>query len=154
MQYSEGTCTVCGTPDVYIVKKLPSGKYCRDCNELRLQGKRGKIERKPIKTRRKPSGELIFFKALWAFRPHVSFVSGKEIKEFDVQCMSHVLSKGAYPSYRLYDKNLILLTKEEHHAWHNLSKKQLLAQYPNWQKVFDLYDELKAQYHRDPDIKH
>jgi len=157
VQYRIGTCDVCGSKEDYIVKRLPSGNYCSKCNIKRLQYKNKQKDaaaKKPPSNRKKPTGELVFFKALWAFRKHVSFVSGKEIKKFDVNCMSHVLSKGAYPSYRLYDKNLIFLTKEEHHAWHQLGREQLLAQDPNWQKVFDLYEGLKAKYHRDPDIKH
>lgn len=105
------------------------------------------LKRILIKSHRKPTGELIFFETLWNTRERVSFVSGEVLNEFSVKMFHHVLTKGAYKQFRLYDKNIILLTPEEHWAVHNLGREQLLKDNKNWQAVFDLKEELKIEYH-------
>ncbi|KKK49900.1 hypothetical protein LCGC14_3130390, partial [marine sediment metagenome] len=132
----------------------------QSCNEDRLIAIRGPKVPKPlappknplkrtrIKYKRKTTGEGVFLETIWDTRPHVSWLSGKPLgDEYNVMCMFHVLGKGAYPGYRLYDKNIILTTPQEHHNWHNMTKVKLLEKDPRWQDVFDLYEELQQEYY-------
>jgi len=86
------------------------------------------------------------FLAIWEEREHVSEISGKPLLNINHSKWSwqflHVLSKGAYPSYKLNPDNILLGTPEEHEAQ---------EQY----KVFnDKKEELKRAYYSDKNIKH
>jgi hypothetical protein len=94
------------------------------------------------KPKKKKGGEKDLFLEIWNERPHVSEVSGKPIKEFDIRCFSHTLTKGAYPSMRLSKKNIVLMTPEEHHEWEFTDRKD-----PKWDKIKKLEQELKQEYY-------
>ena len=67
----------------------------------------------------------------------------------DVRMCFHVLGKGAFPKFRLDDRNLIFTTAQEHEDWHgNNTREDLLKKDAGWQKVFDLYDQLKLEYYK------
>jgi hypothetical protein len=150
VNYVKGICTSCQKED-YIVKKLPKRKLCNGCNKKRLQeskGDKGKPSYSSIKKKfPKPSGQLALFEAIWSTRPHVSYISGERLGD-DLKAIYcfHILGKGAFPKYKLYDKNIILTTAQEHIDWGEKNREELLALSPNWQKVFDLYDSLKEEY--------
>jgi len=153
LQYKNGTCTKCGKEDVPIVKKILPNKYCHLCNVIRLDTKRPlklrkPLKRSPIKYKPRTTGEGVFLESIWASMPHVSWISQTPLgDEYNTMCMFHVLGKGAYPSFRLYSKNIILTTIQEHWDWHNISRDKLLEKDKRWQGVFDLEAELKAEYY-------
>lgn len=89
------------------------------------------------------SGELILFKAIWSTRPHRCEVTKKVIKDFDIRCFMHVLSKGAYPAFRLLDKNILLVTPEIHNEYDNGDRSA-----PLFDNVRLLHDELETLYHQ------
>jgi hypothetical protein len=101
------------------------------------------------------TGEANLFVEIWEeLEPEdrVSFVSGHclvdqhEMRSF---YFAHVLSKGAFPKFRLYKKNIVLLNLHEHKLWD--AGKDKIKSNPHllkmWQKMFDLEDELKREYH-------
>jgi len=106
-----------------------------------------KNNRKPIGKKKKVTGELAFFLALWEVRPHVSFISGEHLEEFSVMYMSHVLPKGTYKKYRLFSRNLVFMTAEEHYQYHN--NLHLCKEDKKWDKFFELFDELKREYYKE-----
>ena len=58
------------------------------------------------------------FRYVWETREHVSEVSGRPLLP-EGHChwhwqFAHVLSKGAYPSYKLKPENIMLMLPEEH----------------------------------------
>lgn len=87
---------------------------CFDCY-LKLKKS---IPRNPIKSKRKPTGELSMFKEIWNERPHISFLTGENLDKYEngffISCFAHVFSKKAYPELRLDKENIILLTPKEH----------------------------------------
>lgn len=95
--------------------------------------------------KRKKTGELELFKEIWNERPHESEVSGELIYEFSVSCFAHVLSKGAYPSYRLDKRNIVLMTPEEHHLFDFKTDKAKQDKRFSW--VFDRKEELVREYY-------
>lgn len=149
-----GNCDVpgCNAKNVIIAKKLPSiGNLCSSCNEERLKDaklKRGEAPKtKKLSGKRKPTGEGVMFEAIWASRPHRSFVSGKPLgNEAKAHFFAHVLGKGAYPSFRLLMENVVLLTEDEHYAW-DFGGREKLKSDPAWDKMFDLELKLKQRYH-------
>lgn len=97
-----------------------------------------------IRRRKKPTGELDAFKSIYEERGPYSQISGQYIN-FDIRCFSHVLTKGAYPAFRLYKKNIILKTPEEHHRWE--TQRHKLKELPEWKWFFELEQELKQEYY-------
>jgi len=151
MNYKKGQCCLCpeGTEE-YIVKKLPSGHFCQKHNKERLDERKGltgtHIPKSSIKPkRRKITGELEVFKAIWATREHKSQISGETLGEFSVSYFSHILSKGAYGRFRLYPKNIILKTHKEHQIWE--TQRHKIKEDPLWKWIFELHDKLKYEYY-------
>jgi hypothetical protein len=121
------------------------------------RGKLKKVSKKPIKKKpKKATGELEMFKEIYEERDLVSFLTGAPIPSFDLQertlnLFAHVLSKKNYPKFRLYKKNIVLLTAEEHHLFdHGNSdqRKNYAQRTPNcdWEKLYKLKEELKQEY--------
>lgn len=104
-----------------------------------------KSTQKKLKPRKKPTGELAFFNALWAVRPHVSFVSGKPV-QFAPITFSHILNKNVYKKFRLYDKNIVFLTPEEHFALDHGTEEDRIKLGGDWNKLYKLKEELRKEY--------
>jgi hypothetical protein len=105
----------------------------------------------------KKTGELALFLTLWNTRPHESELSGIPIEHFSVSCMAHLLAKGLnkYPAFKLYDKNIMILTEYEHHLLDAVTiesrgryqqEMKELGYDCDWQKIFDRQRELKIEY--------
>ncbi len=63
----------------------------------------------------KPTGEYKFFESLLEDRIHRDFVHPRiQIVEIGISNMAHVLSKKHYHKFRLYSKNIQILTEENH----------------------------------------
>lgn len=105
-----------------------------------------KLKRVAIKKKFKPTGEKILFEAIWNSRKHVSFIDenflGNEAKTF---FFAHVLPKGKYPNFRLLDRNIVLLTQEQHHQFDFMPRSEIIN-HPQWQKLFELEEKLKSEY--------
>lgn len=113
-----------------------------------------KKAQKPLKKmaltyKRKATGELQMFEVIWdnMGMKHKSFISGEEIKVFNVRNFAHVLPKAQnrYPKFKLNPENVVLLTYDEHFLWDNGSREKL-RHLPEWKKMFELEAELKKQY--------
>ncbi len=128
-------CIECGR-ESYIFSK---GR-CRDC-----AGKSyAKPKQTPIKKSfPKPTGELALFQAIWLSRPHVCEVTGIPIKDFSVHCFMHVLSKKAYPKFRLNHRNILLVAPNVHHEYDNGDRSK-----PVFDKVRELHDALISDYYK------
>lgn len=134
-------CVECDR-DSYIFSK---GR-CEYCARMSY----AKPKQSPIKKKiPKATGELALFQAIWNTRPHICQVSGEPIKEFDIRCFMHVISKKAYPAYRLFDKNILLVTPEVHHEYDFGDKSKGI-----FKNVNLLHDELIQSYYkkRKPDV--
>ncbi len=106
------------------------------------------ISKGTYKYKRKPTGELPIMKEIWeSEQEHKSFVSGKRIYVFDVRNMAHVLPKAEnrFYKFKLYPKNIKILTYEEHDLWDNGIREELRL-LPEWDKMFELEAELIQEY--------
>jgi hypothetical protein len=145
MRYSKGTCSgkdgryfACGKSDVYIVSK--TRMQCASCYT------KGQKKYKKIVYKRKKTGELDMFIKIWNSRPHFCEVSGDPIKEFDVRCFMHVLAKKAFGLFRLREDNIFMVLPELHHSY-DFGNKEALRKDARWNKVFERYEDLKAEYY-------
>lgn len=109
--------------------------------------------------KRKPSGEAAIFEVVWNTRPRVSFISGVDLGGDAKACMfAHILNKGKYPRFKLYDKNIQLLTCEEHSLL-DAGTQQQREDYAarklkegiivKWEKIDMLREILKQEYDKN-----
>jgi hypothetical protein len=101
-----------------------------------------KIKPRSAKNKELVKAELLVFKKIWESRPHYCEVTGKPIYVFDVRCFSHVLTKGAYPKFRLYEKNIVFCLSEKHFEWEFCTRKTLEL---SW--IETLESALKTEYY-------
>ena len=128
------------------------GLYCRNHQYMRTDKKDKPIKKTPIKRNYKPTGEGALFDSIISTRRPISFISGLNIKDIDGiinhnNC-HHVLNKKDYEKFRLYDRNIILITKYEHHLIHNGTEeqrekyvKEVMSEYGvvvHWEKLEEL----------------
>lgn len=96
---------------------------------------------------RKPTGELALFREIFVEQNGKCWVTGKPV-QFHPDCFMHVLGKKAYPSFKLYKKNIKFVEEEIHFLYDNSSKEKLLQHYPKATKIYDLKEELKTEYYK------
>ena len=94
-----------------------------------------------------PTGEIAMLDRLMEERGPFSEISGVPLPPKGTpmyhHVLSHILSKGEYPELRLEDFNVILITPEEHEAWH--TRKWTLRERPEWRWVFEKEAALKLE---------
>lgn len=158
-------CISCGREDQPHFSK----KRCKACSQKdyakKAQDKAFTISSSPKKKTaskivKKASGEKVLFESIWATRPHYSFISGLPLDEQPkVHYFAHVISKGLYPKFKLLDRNIVLLTEDEHYLFDFGTQKQrdeyvifMLLNHRivvDWNKLFKLVEELKLEYHEN-----
>lgn len=105
------------------------------------------IKRRTKKNRDLVATEVELCKHLYNSRGRRSEISGNPLgDQYDHVYASHILSKGAYPKFRLYSKNIALMTYIEHHQWEFEQHK--IKNLPEWQWLFKLKDLLKREYYK------
>ena len=101
------------------------------------------------------TGEKKVFEHIWETRERKSFLSGIPItltpkSIFWVNCFAHILPKGQYEGFRLFDDNIQLLTPDEHSLLDQgtIEQRQKYARQNNcdWNKIFDLKARLRKEY--------
>jgi len=137
-------------------------KYCKanNCNNPVFGGGYCRFhqwkrkDKNPYRYVRKKTGELEVFEMIWKERAHKSFLSGKKLRKFSPTYFAHVLSKAQnkYPKFKLYKKNIILLTPEEHYLLDQGTieqrKKYDIENNCSFDKIKQLYGELKDEYEK------
>jgi DNA-directed RNA polymerase subunit RPC12/RpoP len=141
----QGKCSECGY-EGWLPK--PSLMLCHKCNQKRLSKNRVPKE---------PTGEKVMFEMIWNEREHKSFLTEQSLEgyfghESWFALFAHVLSKAQnkYPKFKLYKKNIVLLTPFEHHLLDHGTEKQredYAKEYNcDWNKIYKLKEELKNEY--------
>lgn len=116
-------------PKVYSVKKEKKG-----------------LQRSSIKKKAPAStGELDMFKRIYAKRGMRCCFTGERI-QFHVESFMHVLSKGAFPSFRLEELNVLMVVREIHKLYDNEGMTALLKKYPQCEMLYELKEMLKQRY--------
>ena len=144
MNYILDYCKGCNQKRYIINKKH---YLCQECNRKRLNP-----ENKSKKT-----GEFEVFTQIWNERPQESFLTGEPLthyKDTDLfpNLFAHVLPKGMnkFYKFKLYKKNIILLTPDEHFLLDQGSADQRRSYAEetgcDWNKIRELGIKLKEEY--------
>ena len=149
MKYKLQICKECDNKiAVPTIKGLCKYHYWKERAKISAEKNKGK------KTVRKASGELSIFHEIFDERKRVCFVTGVNLdtryftrKNVFPHMFHHVLSKAAYPRFRFYKKNIVLLHPEVHHLVETKSLIDLTAFNSNYVKLINLKDELKSEYY-------
>lgn len=131
MRLRSGECIGWGSPCGRIGPLAkPSLSLCHCCNRKRLEAERGPkpLPKKPLKFRRKLTGEGAIFKAVWLTRPHIC-VNCKEFLADPARSFyfAHIKPKSTHPELRLDIMNIMLLCLECHTAYDQGTKDQYEA---------------------------
>lgn len=112
-------------PEKFRFKKLspsPEGKVTKK-NIYTNQKKKFQVLNRFKRVKKNPTGEKALFLEIWDERSHVcsccSAALGEEPKPI---FFSHLLSKGAYPAFRLLKRNIWLKCEECHVLWETASR--------------------------------
>lgn len=130
IKYNTGICTMCSN-NAPIVKKLINERLCFYCNKKRLSEKK----------ERKKTGELEFMKSFYSKSKKVCEECGTHITEFNPVNISHILSKGAYPKFRLEPKNVNLLCLDHHRQWEFGDRKIMSIYKKNIKIIMELINK-------------
>ena len=85
---------------------------------------------------------------IWANQPHYSLISGQPLGRIaKAHYFAHVLSRAAYPNYKFYPGNIILMTMEEHHIYDRQTDKA--RRDPQYDWLFLYAEHLKTKYYND-----
>ncbi len=102
--------------------------------------------------------QTIIFKQIWMRSNKKSFVSDLFLRKYMTtdlafNCFAHVLAKGLnqYPYFKYYAKNIVLLTPGEHALLDQGTEEARISyaldvKSANWQRLYDLGEELKVEY--------
>jgi len=66
-----------------------------------------------------PENQMAMFKEIWKEREHFSQITTSVPIFFDHFCFAHVISKGAYPRFKLLKQNIVLMTPQQHDVYDN-----------------------------------
>ena len=141
-------CSKCGN-----VEPQWFGKCCK-CNSFGTFNE-DIFKKEPYSYKKKPTGEKVIFEEIWQERDKKSFLSGVDLRLFEdkwVNLFAHVLAKGKakYPKFKLYKKNIILLTPQEHmlldHGTKEMRKKYAEEYLVDWSRIQLLKLELIEEY--------
>jgi len=83
-----------------------------------------------------------FYKKIWEYRYHICVNCDKPLREPNLWNFAHVLAKGAYPKFRHYERNIILLCWECHVKLDCEDKTTMRC----WMWLEGLTQELKQEY--------
>lgn len=105
------------------------------------------LKRSPIKKKFKSTGEREIFAEIAEEREWVCFVTGEKLWELTPTQFMHVLPKALnkYPKFKLYAKNIVLASNSVHYKW-DFTPRSELRKYQQFDKLFELEEELKSQY--------
>lgn len=102
--------------------------------------------RKKMKARspKNKGGQAALFKWIWENRDQCCEVCRAAILQPAPWNFSHLLPKGAYPDFKLDERNVILKCLNHHNDWHKFGPN-LLTSVPMWAKVCRKYEQLRKE---------
>lgn len=99
-----------------------------------------------MRKKKKATGELKLFQEIFDQRGGRCEITGEELA-FNVWCFMHILSKGAYPSYRLKPENIMLVRPDIHQLYDCSDKYTLIKLFPRAEVIYERKEALKREYY-------
>ena len=124
-----------------------------DSQYLRSKAKREGKEKKKLTFKKNDTGEGIFLVAYLNTHEHIDFVTGEYIDDATVYNTHHVLPKSHYGLWRTNDRNIVLLSNDNHNFAHTMAESDLTdpdtsENFEGWLRYFKLKEELKSEYEK------
>lgn len=147
--YKKAVCIKCNDgKEKPVIRGLCQYHYRQDRAKAYVEKKK---EAKP----KEPTGEVKVFDEIWEERNKRCFVTEVLLGHKDFlkkagvfhKLFHHVLGKGPYPAFRLYKKNIIMVSVEVHHNLETKAMSDLIAMDSRYLRVSLLKDELKQEYY-------
>lgn len=124
--FSRGLCKMCAA-------KTPKPK--------------SKLKESTPKPLYKVTGELALFQSIWATRPHTCSVCDKKLHDFQVGFFSHILTKNAFPRFRLFAENIVIKCLDCHRLYEHKTNNDLIKMSSRWVPIVELHDLLITKYY-------
>jgi hypothetical protein len=108
---------------------------------------RKSLKRTALKKGKKPTGEKEIFTSIAESREWKCFVTGEPLHELKSTQFAHVLPKAEnrYPKFKLYEKNIVLLSDYAHYLW-DFGARSELKKDKRFERLFKLEAELLEEY--------
>jgi hypothetical protein len=145
------TCSFCNQETTKLWHANPKCCTKYECRKRYQQQKSSStsIAKSSIKTNpRKATGELKLFMKIYAEKNGICDIT-KEFIPFNVSNFIHILSKGAYNKFRLYEKNIIHAKPRIHHLYDCSDKESLLKEFPEAEIIYTKKEALKKEYYEN-----
>jgi len=89
-------------------------------------------------------GDIEWYKNMWSTRQnHQCEECGVRLLHFHPMFVSHILSKGAYPTLRQHPENWMLYCMACHQLW-EFGNRKTMKTYP---RAMEIAERLKREYH-------
>jgi 5-methylcytosine-specific restriction endonuclease McrA len=89
-------------------------------------------------------GDLQWYKDMWSTRQnHQCEECGVRLLHFHPMFVSHIITKGSYPSLRKHPENWMLYCMSCHQQW-EFGKRKEMKTYP---RAMEITEKLKREYH-------
>lgn len=151
MKYKITPCKECKDDNLRpTIKGLCQYHYRQE--RAKVYKERGKNK---IKKAKAPSGEMKLFEKLFDEREKICFVTDVKLNSKEYYkatnrfhfLFHHVLTKQAYPSFRLNPDNIIMILPRVHMKIETQSLEDLVKEHDGYRKVIELKQRLKSEYY-------
>ena len=104
-----------------------------------------KSQNKRAKTYR---NDQAFFESVWDEREHVCAECGVHLGDnMSLYFMAHILSKGAYPSFRHDPRNIVILCPSHHNQMDAQHDGKTRHELKIWEEIEEIREELIREYY-------
>lgn len=80
---------------------------------------------------------------MWKSRPHYCQECGVHLPHFSPMFISHIITKGSYPSLRHHPENWMLYCMSCHQKWEFGKRKEMKT----YDEAMEIAEKLKREYH-------
>ncbi len=139
----------CGKPKVLYAHGMCAYCYSQQIKKrIRTNVKASEHKKKDYRLSQTYAFEKAYY--MWEGK---NFLTGERIPKDEVcfDNLAHVLSKKQHEWFRFYTRNIVLLTREQHTLFDNITETSLakrLKEFPqeNWEKLFNYSYALLSEY--------
>ena len=85
-----------------------------------------------------------WYQAMWESRPHRCQECGVHLPHFSPMFVSHIITKGSYPSLRNHPENFMIYCSQCHQLWEFGERKKMKT----YEEAMEIMDRLKREYHK------
>ena len=88
--------------------------------------------------------DIGWYREMWDKRSHHCQECGIHLPHFSPMFISHIITKGSYPSLRNHPENWMLYCTQCHQQWEFGERKKMKT----YDEAMEIMDRLKKEYHK------